>query len=68
MLLTYLDGRMSYDAFLALLVYAFVTSMTPGLNNFILLVSGVNFGFVKTIPHVLVSGFLCLLLDVGFGL
>lgn len=61
---------MSYDAFLALLVYAFVTSITPGPNNFMLLASGVNFGFVRTIPHMLGIGigFLTLLLGVGFGL
>lgn len=61
---------MSYDAFLALLVYAFVTSITPGPNNFMLLASGVNFGFVRTIPHMLGigGGFLTLLLGVGFGL
>lgn len=61
---------MTIDAFLALLVYAFVTSITPGPNNFMLLASGVNFGFAKTIPHMLgISiGFLVLLLAVGFGL
>lgn len=61
---------MSLDAFLALLVYAFVTSITPGPNNFMLLASGVNFGFVRTIPHMLGIGigFFVLLLAVGFGL
>ncbi|TGQ42718.1 MULTISPECIES: LysE family translocator [unclassified Mesorhizobium] len=61
---------MSLDAFLALLVYAFVTSITPGPNNFMLLASGVNFGFVRTVPHMLGIGigFLLLLLAVGFGL
>jgi threonine/homoserine/homoserine lactone efflux protein len=61
---------MSPDTFLALLVYAFVTSVTPGPNNLMLLASGVNFGFVRTIPHMLgiSSGFLSLLLAVGFGL
>jgi threonine/homoserine/homoserine lactone efflux protein len=61
---------MSFDAFLALLVYAFVTSITPGPNNFMLLASGVNFGFVRTVPHMLGIGigFLVLLLAVGFGL
>ena len=61
---------MSLDAFLALLVYAFVTSITPGPNNFMLLASGVNFGFARTIPHMLgiSAGFLSLLLGVGFGL
>lgn len=61
---------MPYDQFLALLVFALVTSITPGPNNFMLLASGVNFGFVRTIPHMLGigSGFLSLLLAVGFGL
>ncbi|WP_296747052.1 LysE family translocator [Mesorhizobium sp.] len=61
---------MSAEAFLALLVYAFVTSITPGPNNLMLLTSGVNFGIVRTIPHMLgISiGFFVLLLAVGFGL
>jgi threonine/homoserine/homoserine lactone efflux protein len=61
---------MSSEVFLALFVYAFVTSITPGPNNFMLLASGVNFGFVRTIPHMLgiAVGFLILLLGVGFGL
>ncbi|OBQ74766.1 LysE family translocator [Mesorhizobium erdmanii] len=61
---------MSLDAFLALLVYAFVTSITPGPNNLMLLASGVNFGIARTVPHMLgISiGFLILLLAVGFGL
>jgi threonine/homoserine/homoserine lactone efflux protein len=61
---------MSTDLLLALLIFAFVTSITPGPNNFMLLASGVNFGFVRTIPHMLGIGvgFLSLLLAVGFGL
>lgn len=61
---------MSPDVFLALLVYAFVTSVTPGPNNLMLLASGVNFGFVRTVPHMLGIGigFLVLLLAVGAGL
>jgi threonine/homoserine/homoserine lactone efflux protein len=61
---------MSLEAFLALLLYAFVTSITPGPNNLMLLTSGVNFGIAKTVPHMLgISiGFLVLLLAVGFGL
>ncbi len=61
---------MSSDVLFALLVYAFVTSITPGPNNFMLLASGVNYGFVRTVPHMLGIGigFLVLLLAVGFGL
>jgi threonine/homoserine/homoserine lactone efflux protein len=61
---------MQPDMFLALLVYALVTSITPGPNNFMLLASGVNFGFRRTVPHMLGigAGFLVLLLAVGLGL
>jgi threonine/homoserine/homoserine lactone efflux protein len=61
---------MSYDVFLALLAYAFVTSITPGPNNLMLLTSGVNFGFTRTIPHMLGVGigFVVMLLAVGIGI
>jgi threonine/homoserine/homoserine lactone efflux protein len=61
---------MSLDTLLALLVYAFVSSVTPGPNNFMLLASGVTFGFGRTVPHIfgISGGFLVLLLAVGFGL
>lgn len=61
---------MSPEVFLSLLLFAFTTSITPGPNNMMLLASGVNFGFRRTIPHMLGigGGFLSLLLGVGFGL
>ncbi|WP_312796503.1 LysE family translocator [Tianweitania sp.] len=61
---------MSHDTLVALFIYAFVSSITPGPNNFMLLASGVNFGFMRTIPHMLGIGvgFVSLLLGVGFGL
>lgn len=61
---------MTLEIFLTLLVFAFVTSITPGPNNFMLLASGVNFGFKRTIPHMcgIGSGFFTLLLGVGLGL
>ena len=61
---------MSPDAFTALLVFAFVSSITPGPNNVMLLASGVNFGFRRTVPHMLGIGigFVVLLLAVGLGL
>jgi threonine/homoserine/homoserine lactone efflux protein len=61
---------MSADVFLALLAFAFVSSITPGPNNFMLLASGVNFGFRRSLPHMLGigAGFVALLLAVGFGL
>jgi threonine/homoserine/homoserine lactone efflux protein len=44
---------MTADLFAALLAFAFVTSVTPGPNNMMLLASGVNFGFRRTVPHML---------------
>lgn len=44
---------MTYEILIALLGFAFVTSVTPGPNNMMLLASGVNFGFRRTVPHML---------------
>jgi threonine/homoserine/homoserine lactone efflux protein len=61
---------MQADTLLALFLFAFTTSITPGPNNMMLFASGVNFGFVRTIPHMLGigTGFLSLLIGVGLGL
>lgn len=54
----------------SLIGFAIATSATPGPNTLMLLASGVNYGFRRTIPHMLGIGvgFLALLLCVGFGL
>ncbi|MFD2237324.1 LysE family translocator [Aureimonas populi] len=61
---------MSLDVLVALVTFAFVSSVTPGPNNFMLMTSGVNFGFRRTLPHMfgIAGGFCSLLLAVGFGL
>lgn len=61
---------MTHDLFLALLGFAFVTSVTPGPNNMMLLASGVNFGFRRTVPHMLgISiGHALMVFLVGIGL
>lgn len=61
---------MNTEIFLALLGFAFVTSVTPGPNNMMLLASGVNFGFRRTIPHMLgISvGHGVLVTTIGMGL
>ena len=54
----------------ALALFAFVFSITPGPNNAMLMASGANYGFLRTLPHLagVVLGFVVLLLAVGFGL
>ncbi len=61
---------MSIDLLLAFSLFAFVTSVTPGPNNIMLLASGVNFGFRASLPHILgiSSGFLVMVVAVGLGL
>ena len=59
---------MPVDLLIALTVFACVMAFTPGPNNIMLAASGVNFGFMHTIPHMLgvTIGFDVLL--VGFML
>lgn len=61
---------MTHQLFFALLGFAFVTSVTPGPNNMMLLASGVNFGFRRTVPHMLgISiGHAVMVFLVGLGL
>ncbi|NVI08469.1 LysE family translocator [Paraburkholderia sp. JPY454] len=51
-------------------MFALVTSITPGPNNTMLLASGVNFGFRRTLPHLsgISVGVVLLMLSVGVGL
>ncbi len=51
-------------------LFAFVTSVTPGPNNMMLLASGVNFGIRPTLPHMagISCGHFIMLLAVGLGL
>ncbi|WP_126226349.1 LysE family translocator [Burkholderia ambifaria] len=52
------------------MLFALVTSITPGPNNTMLLASGVNFGFRRTMPHLfgISIGVAILMLCVGLGL
>jgi threonine/homoserine/homoserine lactone efflux protein len=53
-----------------LCLFAIVTLFTPGPNNVMLASSGMNFGFRRTLPHLLgvCLGFPILVLLVGWGL
>jgi len=61
---------MTPDLLSALVAFAFVSSITPGPNNLMLLASGVNFGFRRTVPHMLGIGigFTLMVALVGLGL
>ncbi len=53
-----------------LALFAFVSSVTPGPNNLMLMASGANYGFRRTIPHMLgiSTGFMVMMVLTGLGL
>jgi threonine/homoserine/homoserine lactone efflux protein len=61
--------RMTLELLTALSTFALVTVITPGPNNLMLMASGTNFGFVRTIPHMLgiALGFPLMVVGVGLG-
>jgi threonine/homoserine/homoserine lactone efflux protein len=61
---------MTYEIVLGLAVFALVSSITPGPNNLMLMASGANFGFRRSIPHMLgvALGFTLMVLLIGVGL
>lgn len=60
---------MTPDLLTALIAFAFVSSITPGPNNLMLMASGVNFGLRRTVPHMLGVGigFVLMVVLVGIG-
>jgi len=60
----------TFELLLAFTAFAFVTSVTPGPNNVMLLASGVNFGFLRSVPHILgiAFGIVVMTASVGMGL
>ena len=60
---------MTSDLLTAFILYAFVTSITPGPNNTMLLASGANYGLWATMPHLLGInlGFCILVLAAATG-
>ncbi|ROO27656.1 lysine transporter LysE [Salinisphaera orenii MK-B5] len=61
---------MGLSVLAALLGFAFVATVTPGPNNLMLMASGANFGFGRTLPHMagIVAGLAVLILLAGAGL
>ncbi|MCC5973183.1 MAG: LysE family translocator [Rubellimicrobium sp.] len=61
---------MTIDLLLPLVLFAFVTSITPGPNNLMLMASGANFGLRRTVPHMLgvAIGFVAMVIGIGLGI
>lgn len=61
---------MTHDLLFALISFAFVTSITPGPNNLMLMASGANFGFRRTVPHIfgISLGHALMVFLVGLGI
>jgi threonine/homoserine/homoserine lactone efflux protein len=61
---------MTSELFSALLLFVIVTLFTPGPNNAMLMTSGLNFGFQRTLPHMfgVALGFGVMVLAVGLGI
>ena len=61
---------MSFDLMLALGAFCLVSTITPGPNNMMVMASGANFGYLRTLPHMvgIAFGMLVMTLLVGAGL
>lgn len=61
---------MTLEQAIALVAFAFVASITPGPNNLMLMASGANFGWMRTLPHMfgISVGFVVMVALVGVGL
>ncbi|KCZ60221.1 LysE family translocator [Hyphomonas chukchiensis] len=61
---------MPIQLLLALMAFAFITSITPGPNNLLLMASGTNFGLKRTLPHMsgIIVGLAIMIVLVGLGL
>ena len=64
------SALMSIENFLALFVFAGIAAFTPGPNNTLLMASGMNFGFRRTLPMVagITIGFPLMIGLIGLGL
>ncbi|MDW6005070.1 LysE family translocator [Vibrio mangrovi] len=60
---------MLFEQLYALALFAFISTFTPGPNNMMLMASGANVGFVRTLPHMLgvTFGFGAMVFLVGIG-
>ncbi|CAM2854297.1 LysE family translocator [Vibrio neptunius] len=61
---------MELEQLSALVLFAFVSTFTPGPNNIMLMTSGANVGYKRTLPHMsgVAFGFAFMVMLVGLGL
>ena len=61
---------MNNDLVIGLVGFALVSAFSPGPNNLMLLSSGMNFGWRKSVPHILgiAIGFPVMIFCVGLGI
>ena len=61
---------MSNELLIGLIGFALVSAFSPGPNNLMLLSSGMNFGWRKSVPHILgiAIGFPVMIFGVGMGI
>lgn len=61
---------MLFQTLPALFLFCLVATITPGPNNLMVMASGANFGYRRTLPHMLgvAMGFAAMTLLVGLGL
>lgn len=61
---------MTLDLTIALAGFAFVSQISPGPNNFMLMASGMNYGWLRSLPHMLGIGvgFPVMVVLVGLGI
>lgn len=54
----------------ALFLFTIATSITPGPNNLMIMTSGVNYGFRRSLPHLfgIDIGFTLMIIAVGLGM
>ena len=61
--------KVSIEMITGLVIFCFVSSITPGPNNLMLLSSGINFGLKRSLGHVfgVALGFTAMVILVGIG-
>jgi threonine/homoserine/homoserine lactone efflux protein len=65
-----MDVLMSIELLLPLCTFAAITTITPGPNNTMMLASGLNYGFARSVPHLfgICCGFSFMIFATGLGL